>query len=46
MKMKRKQELRLAALLAFGLALIMAVNATVLSKDENRKLAKAVFYVA
>jgi hypothetical protein len=44
--MKSKQELRLAVLLILGLVLIMIINANLLGQAENRKLAKAVFYVA
>ena len=44
--MKSKQELGLAVLLILGLVLIMIINATFLGQAENRKLAKAVFYVA
>ena len=45
-KMKNKKQLGLAVLLALGLVFIIIVTANLLSKDENRELSKAVFYVA
>ena len=44
--MKNKKELGLAVLLALGLVFIIIINANLQSKDENRELSKAVFYVA
>ena len=45
-KMKSKQELGLAVLLTIGLVFMIIINAKLPSEDENRELAKAVFYVA
>ena len=44
--MKSKQELALAVLLTIGLVFIIIINAKLPSEDEDRELAKAVFYVA
>ena len=44
--MKNKKQLGLAVSLALGLVFIIIVTANLLSKDENRELSKAVFYVA
>ncbi|MGD8741475.1 MAG: hypothetical protein PVG34_14250 [Desulfobacterales bacterium] len=44
--MKNKKQLGLALSLALGLVFIIIVTANLLSKDENRELSKAVFYVA
>ena len=44
-KMKNKKEWRLAVLLLLGLVLILVINAKLPLEAENRKLAKAVFYV-
>ena len=45
-RMKNKKDLGLAVLLALGLVFIIIINANLQSKDENRGLTKAVFYVA
>jgi hypothetical protein len=45
-KMKNKKELGLAVLLALGLVFTIIISANLPSKDENRELSKAVFYVA
>jgi hypothetical protein len=45
-KMKNKKELGMAVLLTLGLVFIIIISANLLSKDENRELTKAVFYVA
>ncbi len=44
--MKSKKELRLAVFLTLGLVFIIIIDANLLGQAENRKLAKAVFYVA
>ena len=44
--MKSKKELGLAVLLTIGLVFMIIINAKLPSEDENRELAKAVFYVA
>ena len=44
--MKSKKELRLAVFLTLGLIFIIIIDANLLGQAENRKLAKAVFYVA
>jgi hypothetical protein len=44
-KMKKKKEWHLAVLLFMGLVFILAINAKLPPKAENRELAKAVFYV-
>jgi hypothetical protein len=44
--MKSKPDLKLLGLLILSLVLIMAINASLQLKAENRELARAVFHVA